>query len=330
VPQPASNNVVKEVMMVKIHSDFFMGFFKTGIRMTLYTIGVVEEKTGLSKDTLRKWESRYGFPMPSRDNLGIRLYDEEDIEKLRLMRALINRGQKINKISKLSHENLKSLLEPLPNDCPLLQENFSFLLNLSKTGDVDAIRSRLMDLLKKMGLKDFAINFIAPFIVEIGAAWHRGDLSIAQEHLCSAQIIRVLSEANALIVVDKNAIKVLLTTPPQELHTIGLKLVEALVLVSGASPICLDAQTPIDEILLMAKNAKVGVVALSVSAAFPQRQFRKFIKTLEDSLEPEIEIWVGGAGAMEIKKNSRGRHICLEEIEDEIWRLKLTSSDSTM
>jgi hypothetical protein len=33
---------------------------------------------------------------------------------------------------------------------------------------------------------------------------------------------------------------------------------------------------------------------------------------------------------MEIKKNSRGRHICLEEIEDEIWRLKLTSSDSTM
>jgi methanogenic corrinoid protein MtbC1 len=221
-------------------------------------------------------------------------------------------------------------LEPLPNDCPLLQENFSFLLNLSKTGDVDAIRSRLMDLLKKMWLKDFAINFIAPFIVEIGAAWHRGDLSIAQEHLCSAQIISVLSEANALIITDKNAIKVLLTTPPQELHTIGLKLVETLVLVSGASPLFLDAQTPIDQILFMAKNAKVRAVALSVSAAFPLRHFRKYIETLECALDPEIEIWVGGAGAKEIKKDSRVRQISLEGIDGEIKRLEFSGLNSTL
>jgi DNA-binding transcriptional MerR regulator/methylmalonyl-CoA mutase cobalamin-binding subunit len=298
--------------------------------MTLHTIGVVEAITGLSKDTLRKWESRYRFPMPSRDNLGIRLYSDEDIEKLRLIKALINRGQKINKISKLSYESLKSLLEPTPNDYPLLQESFSFLLNLSKTGDAVAIRLRLVGLLEKMGLKDFAINFIAPFIVEIGAAWHRGDLSIAQEHLCSAQIIRVLSEANALIVVDKNAIKVLLTTPPQELHTIGLKLVEALVLVSGASPLCLDAQTPIDQILLMAKNAKVRAVALSVSAAFPLRHFRKYIETLECALDPDIEIWVGGAGAKGINKDSRVRQISLEGIEGEISRLKFLGLDSTL
>ncbi|MFN7197809.1 MAG: MerR family transcriptional regulator, partial [Hylemonella sp.] len=31
------------------------------------TIAAVERETGLSKDTLRMWERRYGFPRPLRD-----------------------------------------------------------------------------------------------------------------------------------------------------------------------------------------------------------------------------------------------------------------------
>ena len=32
-----------------------------------HTIADVERDTGLSKDTLRVWERRYGFPLPLRD-----------------------------------------------------------------------------------------------------------------------------------------------------------------------------------------------------------------------------------------------------------------------
>jgi len=32
-----------------------------------YNISAVERDTGLSKDTLRVWERRYGFPKPLRD-----------------------------------------------------------------------------------------------------------------------------------------------------------------------------------------------------------------------------------------------------------------------
>ncbi|MBS1173585.1 MAG: MerR family transcriptional regulator [Proteobacteria bacterium] len=37
------------------------------------SISAVERDTGLSKDTLRVWERRYGFPVPQRDALGERL-----------------------------------------------------------------------------------------------------------------------------------------------------------------------------------------------------------------------------------------------------------------
>ena len=49
-----------------------------------FTIANVEKETGLSKDTLRMWERRYGFPAPERDPAGDRVYPEAQVEQLRL------------------------------------------------------------------------------------------------------------------------------------------------------------------------------------------------------------------------------------------------------
>ena len=51
------------------------------------TISAVERDTGLSKDTLRMWERRYGFPQPGRDSYGERVYLPEQVEKLRMISA---------------------------------------------------------------------------------------------------------------------------------------------------------------------------------------------------------------------------------------------------
>ena len=49
------------------------------------SIAAVERDTGLSKDTLRVWERRYGFPLPGRDGIGERAYTLEQVEKLRVI-----------------------------------------------------------------------------------------------------------------------------------------------------------------------------------------------------------------------------------------------------
>ncbi|MBZ8144144.1 cobalamin-binding protein, partial [Rubrivivax gelatinosus] len=43
------------------------------------SIAAVERDTGLSKDTLRVWERRYGFPSPARDPQGERAYPLEQV-----------------------------------------------------------------------------------------------------------------------------------------------------------------------------------------------------------------------------------------------------------
>ena len=56
------------------------------------SIATVERDTGLSKDTLRVWERRYGFPTPSRDSNGERVYPADQLEKLRVIRRLMDSG----------------------------------------------------------------------------------------------------------------------------------------------------------------------------------------------------------------------------------------------
>ena len=55
-----------------------------------FTIAAVERDVGLSKDVLRVWERRYGFPVPDRDPNGERLYPAGQVLRLRLIKRLMD------------------------------------------------------------------------------------------------------------------------------------------------------------------------------------------------------------------------------------------------
>ena len=283
--------------------------------MSLLNIKEVALVTGISKETLRKWEIRYGFPMPTRNNLGIRLYSSEDINKIHTIKSLLNRGERIGQIARLSEKELSKLLD-VPSDRHLQQDPlFKSIFEYAKVGDTASIRHLLLDTLNTLGLESFVLQFLAPLLNEIGMAWHNGVISIGQEHLCTTEITRILTDANSRIVNRDDSIRVLLATPPYELHAVGLKMVESMVLLGGGAPIYLGTQTPLDEIVQMSVQANVKVVAISVSAAYPLKEFRQFFKKLDEILPEEVLLWVGGAGAREVYKTSRMRRLALGEIQ---------------
>lgn len=64
----------------------------------MFPINVVEKETNISKYLLRMWERRYSFPRPERDQKGERVYTSEDIEKLKLVKQLMEEGYRPSKI----------------------------------------------------------------------------------------------------------------------------------------------------------------------------------------------------------------------------------------
>ena len=81
---------------------------ETAVRLP---INAVERETGVSKELLRMWERRYGFPVPERDAQGDRIYPMPQVTKLRLLRRLIDFGFRPGKIILLNTEELERLLK---------------------------------------------------------------------------------------------------------------------------------------------------------------------------------------------------------------------------
>jgi len=58
----------------------------------MYTIREAAARAGIPVSTLRAWERRYGIVRPSRSAAAYRLYALEELETLRRMRRLVDRG----------------------------------------------------------------------------------------------------------------------------------------------------------------------------------------------------------------------------------------------
>jgi DNA-binding transcriptional MerR regulator/methylmalonyl-CoA mutase cobalamin-binding subunit len=264
-------------------------------------IAAVERDTGLSKDTLRVWERRYGFPSPRRDATGQRVYSPDDVGKLRLAKRLLDYGYRPGKILSLSAARLQQMVEAAaasaqPRDKePTEGVDIDLLLNLVLAHRVDELRRQLAQFLLRLGLAKFVSEVIAPLNARVGDAWARGKLEIFEEHLCTEAIQGILR--NAISGIPRPGVDppiVLLTTFPRETHGVGLLMAEAFFAVEGCRCIPLGVQTPVPDIARAARMQKIDIVALSFSETMNVNQAASGIEELRVLIPREIAIWVGG------------------------------------
>lgn len=75
-----------------------------------YRIGAVARLTGISPVTLRIWERRYQLIEPARSSGGGRLYSQEDVARLTLIRQLLDQGDAIGSVADLDLQELQERL----------------------------------------------------------------------------------------------------------------------------------------------------------------------------------------------------------------------------
>jgi DNA-binding transcriptional MerR regulator/methylmalonyl-CoA mutase cobalamin-binding subunit len=265
-----------------------------------FNIAAVERDTGLSKDVLRVWERRYGFPSPERDANGERTYPADQVERLRLIKRLMDHG---HRPSKLIDQPTEALLALAPRRPAAQHESetaeasdLAELLALIKQHDAGGYQRAMQQRLARRGLHRFIADTIAPLTRMVGDAWEDGSFEVFEEHLFAEQTKRLLRQAIAALPGPAPAPRILLTTVPDELHVLGLLMAEALFSLEGADCISLGTQMPLLEIGRAATAHRADIVALSFSAGFPPRQIPGLLQQLRLILPPAIALWVGGSG----------------------------------
>ncbi len=299
---------------------------------TRLPIAAVERDTGLSKDVLRVWERRYGFPHPSRDANGERIYPVVQVEQLRMIRRLMDAGHRPGKLLAMSFEQLaeqdaQRSASTLGSAVP---ETHRQVLACLKSHDAQGLRSTMSQMLIKQGIQRFAIETIAGLNRLIGERWSTGDLRIFEEHLYTETVRAVMYSAISGMPRHHVEPIVILATFPHEPHSLGLLMADALLASEGATTISLGTELPIGEIAAAARAFRASVVCLSVSSAYGLKQAQLGLRDLRDALPAETLIWVGGDLARRLRREAYG-YVAMTDLNDlltslRVWRAERFAS----
>ena len=272
--------------------------------LTLISISDVERETGVPKETLRVWERRYDFPQPERDRNGERLYPAPQVQRLRLVKRLLDLGYRPGKVMHMESDELAELAAkagaqtPAPNaEDPELRH----CLALIKGHKMHELRQRLAQAQLQLGLQRFVTDLVAPLTTLVGDAWGAGELAVFEEHLFAETLQGVMRNAiftaNQQIGHANASPRIVLTTVPQERHGMGLLMAEALFALEGAHCVSLGVQTPLAEIVQAARVQHADIVALSFSSVMSPRAAVDNVVELQARLGEGVQVWAGGSCA---------------------------------
>jgi methanogenic corrinoid protein MtbC1 len=296
------------------------------------SIAAVERDTGIGKDTLRIWERRYGFPAPGRDAFGERTYPLEQVEKLRVIKRLLDQGHRPGRIVALPVEQLLRISQgqgSTPQKLSLEPANgidLRDLMDCVQQHDAEGLRRQLNQALVGMGHARFVTDLVAPLNGLIGDAWMRGELEIFEEHIYTESVTSVLRQAigNVPQAQWQSRPCVLLTTFPQESHGLGLLMVECLLALEGCRCLSLGTQTPLVDIAKAVQAHQVDVVALSFSVNFNPNQVVDGLQELRRTLPESVQIWAGGRNPVLRRRQLPGVQVLgsLESVAEQVlsWR----------
>lgn len=277
----------------------------------LFNIRQVIELTGVTEFTLRGWETRYLAFEPHRTETGRRLYDREDILKIKALKDLVNRGYRIGSIATLKLNELQILLDDKnpSHEEPHIDEDISKILNLAERFEWDQIQKIIIKKRNKLPPTEFILSFILNLIREVNHLVGLQQFSIAQEHILSSIIkenlffLRTAAPTPTL----KNA-RIVFAAPEGDLHEIGLLIAATLASLSRIPNLYIGVNTPknnICDVCLRFKATHLILTSTVSKAEGAREDLLTFINFLDRHLPQPITIWLGGRNSMKHSLNLR-------------------------
>jgi len=157
---------------------------------TQMPIASVSSLLGIPIPTIRSWERRYGFPVPSRTLGQHRRYSLDEIDQLRMVRDEITRGHNAREAVDVVR---RSTTEARPRT-ELLDRFLVASMNL----DPSQLREILTEGTEQLGVEPTIRDVALPAMREMGSRWKAGVCDTAHEHLATEAVRVWLARQSAM------------------------------------------------------------------------------------------------------------------------------------
>lgn len=227
-------------------------------RNPVFNLKAVVGETGVTADTLRAWERRYGLPQPARTKGGHRIYSQYDVDVIKWLVARQEEGLRISTAVKLYRNLEKEGREPLvampsragaeptavtgDTVAELRQAWVSAALSFDERSAEHAVTQAFALYPPEL----VCTEVLQAGIVEIGQGWYDGDVTVQQEHFASELAMRRLESLVRATAPPTRPDRILVACPPGEDHTFGLLILTFLLRRAGWDVLHLGANVPQD------------------------------------------------------------------------------------
>lgn len=281
-----------------------------------HTIAAVSLRTGLSQDLLRTWEKRHGLVHPERSASGRRLYSDQDVDLLVLVKAGLEQGLRIGDLAPLDREGLQRLSAaaagPAAGPGPLGSEEARAIGAEGEARDIDPARhleqclERVADydasgLWRELSGASVALSLptllesvLVPLLHSVGASWTRGTLRIGQEHLVTVAVRSLLEGLLRRRQPNPGAPRLLASTPSGQRHELGALMAALLAGEAGWEAVYPGPDLPAEELAQLARKLGVQVLALSLTPP-TEAVLSEDLARLRELLPPGVTLLLGGS-----------------------------------
>ena len=152
------------------------------------------------------------------------------------------------------------------------------------------------DYLAAKSLAEFYVEVIEPSMYEVGRLWEIGHISIAQEHLATAVVSRVM--LSLFVGAEKRettSAKAVIAAAPNELHEVGARMVADLLEHQGWEVDYLGANVPKEYLLQYLIENQPCFLGLSIAMPYNLAAAQEAIKEIRSACICGIKIMAGGA-----------------------------------
>jgi len=253
---------------------------------TQLPIASVSSLLGIPIPTIRSWERRYGFPVPSRTQGQHRRYSVEEVDQLRMVRDEITRGHNAREAVDVVR---RSTGESRPRT-----ELLDRFLVASMHLDPSTLREVLTEGTEQLGVEHTIRDVALPAMREMGSRWKAGVCDTAHEHLATEAVRVWLARQSVMAPPAFRPYPLILACGPKDLHTIGLESFGVVLARRGWSVRTLGALTPVSSLVAAVRAAEARGAVVTSQRSVTRRAAVEAIHAV-DRL-PGVEAFYAGAG----------------------------------
>lgn len=167
---------------------------------------------------------------------------------------------------------------------------------LLKTDHARASRMVLDALEHGINVSDIYLGVFQWSQYEIGRLWQSGQISVAQEHYCTAATQLVLSQLYPYIFTEKRSwYRILVVCVAGELHELGARMVADFFQMEGWNTFYTGANTPTKDIARTLEDFQPHILAVSATMHYHITEVKALISQIRQSDRGrKVPILVGG------------------------------------